>query len=241
MPNVRIARKTGLMPVLYPVKYRREEIMKRLLYVGIAMILALSFIGCGEGRDIYIAGILSDQLADGDIAFDPVQDLYTIVNGPDTLFFGIDEADRNLPEYRAFLDFPLDGTTDGDVVPADAEILRATLEVFIAEVSFAATIPTLLELVTFPIDGLTSADFDSFPLRFPNGRDASISFNLFSRDQGDFLLIDVTSLMREAQRRRLSDFQVRFMLDFDSDIGLVGIEDRPRVAVTAPLLTVRFR
>ncbi len=241
MQNERIAKKTGLTPMVYPMKNRRDDLMKRLLYVGIAVVLALSFIGCGEGRDIYIAGILSDQLADGDIAFDPVQDLYTIVNGPDTLFFGIDEADRNLPEYRAFLDFPLDGSTDGDLVPVDAEILRATLEVYIDEVSFAGIIPTLLELVTFPINGLTSADFDSLPLRFPNGRDASISFDLFSRDQGDFVLIDVTSLMREAQRRGLSDFQVRFVLDFDSDIGLVGIEDRPRVAVTAPLLTVRFR
>ena len=219
------------------------DIIRRLLYFGITAVLAMSLTGCGDGdsHNIFFAEILSDQLADGDIAYDPVRDLYIITNGPDTLFFGINEADRNLPEFRAFLDFPLDGSTDGDVVPVNAEILRATLEVFIDEVSFAGTIPTLLDLVPFPITGLTSADFDSSPLRFPNGSFASLSFDFFSSDKGFSVLIDVTSLMREVQRRELSDFQVRFLLDLDSDFGLVEIEDRPNVTMTAPRLTVKFR
>ncbi len=219
--------------------------MKRLFYLVITAVLVLSLSGCGRGRGdsrrIYVAQITSDQLADGDIAFDPVLNSYTIANGPDTLFFGIDEVNRNLPEFRAFLDFPLDGSTNGDVVPAYAEILSATLEVFIDEVSFAGTIPTLLELVPFSINGLTPADFDSSPLQFPDGSDASIRFNFFSSDRGEFVLIDVTPLMRETQRLGLSDFQVRFLLDFVSNFGLVGIQDRPRVAITAPLLTVKFR
>lgn len=217
--------------------------MKRLLYLGITAILALSLSGCGraDSRDIFVAQILSDQLADGDIAFDPVLNSYSITNGPNTLFFGIDEANRNLPEYRAFLDFPLDGSTNEDVVPANAEIVSATIEVFVDEVSFAGTIPTLLDLVIFPISGLTPADFNSSPLQFPDGTDASLIVDFFSSDQGDFVLIDVTPLMRETQRRELPDFQVRLLINFAANAGLVGIEDRPNIAVTAPQLTVWFR
>ena len=213
--------------------------MKRPLYILFIIMLALSLSGCGGSSNIFIAEILSDQLVDGDISFDGVS--YTIANGPDTLFFGIDEADFNVPEFRAFLDFPLDGSLGGDVLPIDAEIVSATLEVFIDEVSFAGTIPALLDLVIYSIDGLTPADFDSSPLRFPDGTDASLEFNFFSFDEGNFVLIDVTSLMREAQRRGLSDFQVRFILDFVTETGLVGLQDRPNVTVTAPQLTVEFR
>jgi len=225
------------------MKNHGSDIIRRLLYLGITAVLALSLMGCGDGdsRNIFIAEILSDQLADGDIAHDPVLDSFTITNGPNTIFFGIDEMNRNLPEFRAFLDFPLDGSTNEDVVPLNAEILEATLEVFIDEVSFAGTIPTLLDLVLFSITGLTPADFDSSPLQFPNGSDATLSFNFFSSDEGFFVLIDVTSLMQQTQRLGLSDFQVRFLLDFNSDSGIVGIQDRPNIAMTAPLLTVTFR
>ncbi len=216
--------------------------MKKLFYLGITAILVLSFSGCGSGetRTIFVAQIFSDQPADGDIAFDPVLNAYTITNGPNTIFFGIDDSETNLPEYRAFLDFPLDGSNNGDVVPADAEIVSATLEVFVDEVSFAGTIPTLLDLVRFSISGLTSADFDSSPVQFSGGADATLSFDFISSDQGNFVLIDVTSLMQETQRRGLSDFQVRFLLDFVTNTGFVGIEDRPNVTVTAPLLIVEY-
>ena len=79
--------------------------MKRLLYILLIAMLALYLSGCGSSGnsgDIFIVQILSDQSADGDIAFDGVS--YAIANSPDTLFFGIDESDINLPEYRAFLD-----------------------------------------------------------------------------------------------------------------------------------------
>jgi hypothetical protein len=220
-----------------------RNIIRKLFSLGITAALALAFMSCGTGdsRDVFIAEVLSDQLADGDIAYDPVLDSFDITNGPNTVFFGIDEADHNLPEFRAFLDFPLDGSTGGDSVPLNAEIIHATLEVFIDEVSFAGTVPTLLDLVIFPINGLTPADFDSSPLRFPGGSDATLSFDFFSSDQGFYVLIDVTSLMRQVQRLGLSDFQVRFVLDFSSDSGLVGIQDRPNVSITAPLLKVTFR
>jgi hypothetical protein len=199
---------------------------------AILAIAACSGGGSGDSRIIFVAHIFSDQPADGDIAFDPVRQTFTITNRPDTLFFGIDDRAINRPEYRAFLDFPLDGSTGGDVVPANAVIVSATLEVFVNEASFAITIPTFLDLVSYPFNGLRSQDFNSPPLVFQR-------LNFFRSDQGKFIAIDVTPLMREAQRLRLTDFQVRFLLERAvSDIGFVGIEDR--ITITAPRLTVEY-
>jgi hypothetical protein len=208
--------------------------MRRLLHFGVAAILALAFSGCGGGdsRTIFVAQIVSDQQTDGDIAFNGTS--FTITSGPDTLFFGIDDNDPNFPEYRAFLDFPLDGTTGQDVVPPHAAIVSATLEVFINRVNFASPVPTLLDLVQYPLSGLTTGDFNSVPLVF-----RSIDFR--SSDVGNFVAIDVTPLMQEAQRLGLADFQVRFLLDPAAVAGFVGVEDRPNIALTAPLLTVEYR
>ena len=220
------------------MKNRGEGPMRRLLHFGVAAILALAFSGCGGGggdsRTIFVAEIVSDQPADGDIAFDPVLRSFTITNGLDTLFFGIDDNDPNFPEYRAFLDFPLDGSTGQDVVPANAAIVSATLEVFVTEVSFATRIPTLLDLVEYPVTGLRAQDFSSPPLTFQ-------SLDFFLADRGNYIAIDVTPLMREAQRLGLSDFQVRFQVDFSlTDFGFIGLDDRPTVTLTAPLLTVEY-
>jgi hypothetical protein len=211
------------------------EAMRKLLRLGIMAVVMLSLTACGDSRTVFVAQIFSDQPADGDIAFDPVLQTFTITNGPPRLFFGIDDLDPNFPEYRAFLDFPLDGSTGQDVVPSGAVIVSAILEVFIDEVSFAAVVPTLLDLVQYPITGLRAQDFDSPPL-------ATRSLDFLASDEGNFVAIDVTPLMREAQRLGLADFQVRFLLDFvPNPIGFVGIEDRPTVALTAPLLIVEFR
>ena len=213
---------------------RREGHMRKMLYFGVAAILALAFSGCGggHGQTVFVAQILSDQPADGDIAFDGVN--FTFANGPDTLFFGIDDNDPNFPEYRAFLDFPLNGSAGGDIVPSNAVIVSATLEVFVTEVSFATPIPTLLDLVEYPVTGLRAQDFSSPPLTFR-------SLDFFLEDQGNYVAIDVTPLMREAQRLRLSDFQVRFQMDSSlTDFGFIGLDDRPTVTLTAPLLTVEY-
>jgi hypothetical protein len=213
--------------------------MKNLLRLCLIAVFMISIAACGGGdnpppRAIFVAEILSDQPADGDIAYDPFQRSFTITNGPGTLYFGIDDSDRNFPEYRAFLDFPLDGSTGEDVVPADAVIVSATLEVFVNEARFATVIPTLLDLVLYPVSGLRPQDFNSSPLVFQR-------LNFFRSDQGMPVAIDVTPLMREAQRLGLSDFQVRLRLDRDfSNIGFVGIEDLPNISITAPLLTVEY-
>ncbi|MGB5884217.1 MAG: hypothetical protein WBG28_08985, partial [Desulfobulbales bacterium] len=127
--------------------------MHKLSLLGIltVMLLTLSCNG-SDPQPVIVADIFSDQATDGDIAFDPVLQSFTITNGPETLFFGIDDSDPNLPEYRAFLDFPLDGSTGGEVIPINARIVSATLEVFINEVSFAPIVPTLLDLVSYPIN-----------------------------------------------------------------------------------------
>jgi hypothetical protein len=210
--------------------------MRKLICFCILTILVPALAACGgksDARALFVAEILSDQPADGDIAFDPVRQTFTITHGPDTLFFGIDDRDPNLPEFRAFLDFPLDGSTGEDVVPAAARIDSATLEVFIDSVSFAPIVRTLLDLVTYPVSRLRAEDFDSLPL-------LSQTLNFFASDQQRFVKIDVTSLMREAQRLSLTDFQVRFLLDPSEDVGFVGIEDLPAVSLTAPLLTVVY-
>jgi hypothetical protein len=89
----------------------------------------------------------------------------------------------------------------------------------------------LLDLVSFQPPTLIPADFDRPPL-------VSLSFDVFTSDTGATLVVAVTSLMFEAQRLGLQDFQVRLLLDFTASSGLVEIDDS--VAATAPLLTVQF-
>jgi hypothetical protein len=218
------------------MKRKTFETVKSFSLAVILILGIVSIIASGGGSDpqpILVADIFSDQPTDGDIAFDPVLESFTITQGPETLFFGIDDSDQNLPEFRAFLDFPLDGSTGEEVIPINARIVSATLEVFINELSFAPIVPTLLELVSYPITGLRVDDFDSFPL-------LSEPLDFFASDVGTIVSIDVTPLMREAQRLGLPDFQVRFVLDFVTDIGFVGIDDLPLDPSTAPLLTVRY-
>ncbi|MGZ8449185.1 MAG: hypothetical protein ACXWWV_06295 [Candidatus Deferrimicrobiaceae bacterium] len=214
--------------------------MRRRLYFGVAAILLLSLSGCGGGggdsRTIFVAQIASDQPADGDIEFDPVLQTFAITNGPNILLFGINGLDPAIDhEFRAFLDFPLDGSTGGDVVPANARIVSATITVFVDDVLFASSVPTLIDLVQYPLSGLRLSDYDSSPL-------GNVVGNTFftSADIGFDVTFDVTPLMQEAQLRGFSDFQVRLLLDFSGDIGLVSIEDLPNVAISAPLLTVEY-
>jgi hypothetical protein len=155
---------------------------------------------------IFEVFILSDQPTDGDIAFDPVLGSFAITQGPDTLLFGIDSASPTQPEYRAFLDFPLDGSTDYPAIPLDAIIHSATLTIFVNFVDFAATVPVLLDLVEYSvIAGLTPHDYSSVPL-------AVRAFKIFHYDAGGDVSIDVTQLMTAAQILGLADFQVRFLL-----------------------------
>jgi len=210
--------------------------MRTLYILAILGALALVPAACGGDRDVFVAQTLSDQRADGDIVFSPEpppNGTYTISQADATgnVIFGI-AADAS--EYRAFLTFPLDGSIGGDTVPLGAVILSADIEVFVTDVGQASTVPTLVELVPYPITGLTSTDFDSLPIatRGP--------FDFFRSDVNAFVRIDVTPLMVEAQHRRLLDLQLRFLLDFVPGVlGLIEIDDD--LSSRAPLLTVSYR
>ena len=202
-----------------------------LVLVGM---LALFLAGCGGGddRSTVVIRSLSDQPVDGDIGFTP-PGTFSIsqANVTKNVLYGIDSGGT---EFRAFLDFPLDGSTGGGVVPLGAVIVSAYVDVYVNDVRFSTSVPTLLDLVPFPLSGLTIADYDSTPLltRTP--------FDILRSDINRFVRIDVTSLMVEAQRRGLPDLQLRFLLDFDPlASGLVEFDDN--LASRAPLLTVEFR
>ena len=94
-----------------------------------------------------IVRILSDLASDGDIAFDPVLSSFTVTTGPSSVLFGIDSLNFNLPEFRAFLTFPLDGFTGQPAVPGNALIVSAEVMVFVNFLDFASDVPTFIDLV----------------------------------------------------------------------------------------------
>jgi hypothetical protein len=152
--------------------------------------------------------ILSDLSSDGDIAFDPFLSSFTVTTGPPYVLFGIDSFNADLPEFRAFLTFPLDGVTGQPVVPGDALIVSADVEVFVNRFDFASTVPTFLDLVQYPFRNLASVDFDAVPLA------TRPRFDFFASDMSNFVQIEVTSLMQAAQATPgLVDFQLRFSRD----------------------------
>jgi hypothetical protein len=159
----------------------------------------------------FTAQILSDLPSDGDIAYDPVLRSYFVTQSPPTVWFGIDSLDSHLPEYRAFFTFPLDGITGQPTVPGNAFIVSADVEVFINFLDFASAVPTFLDMVEYPfgdLGGIDPAfDFSQSPLA------ARSPFDFFLGDVGNFVRIEVTSMMRQAQILSLVDFQVRFSRD----------------------------
>ncbi len=208
--------------------------MRKIGILGLVGVLALVLSGCGGGSDrtTVVIQSLSDQPVDGDIGV-TAPGTFTISQADVTrnVLYGIDSGGT---EFQAFLDFPLNGSNGGGVVPLSAVIVSADIEVFVDNVTISSSVPTLLDLVSFPVTGLTSADFNSVPLltRTP--------FNILSSDINNFVRIDVTSLMSEAQDRGLRNLQLRFLLDFVLGAsGLVELDDG--VAGRAPLLTVEYR
>jgi len=205
--------------------------MRKIWILGLVGVLALILAGCGGGDDRNpVIQSLSDRPADGDIGFtSPSTFLISQADATGNVQYGIDSGGT---EFRAFLDFPLDGFTGGGVLPLNAVIVSADIDLFVNNVSFATSVPTFLDHVPFPVSGLTSADFDSPPLL------TRPSFNILSSDFNNFVRIDVTSLMVDAQNRGLRSLQLRF-LPASLAPGLVEFDDG--VAATAPLLTVEFR
>ena len=200
--------------------------MKRIFLAAIMVFLILSPIGCGHHDSsfpIFTSFIISDLAFDGDISVTADGNITTVTKSPQSVFAGIDSTGK---EFRAFLDFPLDS------VPGDAGIDSAFLDIFIDSVSLSSgnTIPIRIDLLDKSLT-LTASDYDLLPI-------TSLMIDIFTTDIGHHVNVDVTSLMREAQSRRLADFQIRILEDPISVPGIIEIDDA--TTTTAPQLEVNY-
>ncbi|MFC3110577.1 hypothetical protein ACFOFO_21890 [Undibacterium arcticum] len=214
--------------------------MKKILFAAVMMSLVLTMSGCGGGDSSnpptpIVTQIHSRAAFDGDIQFDP-PNLFTIVQGnTPSVFAGVHPVTGS--EFRAFLDFPLTGAGG---VPGSAIINSATLDIFIDSISIqpvASSIPIRIELVTFPPQTLLASDFNRTIQ--PALALTTIIPPISRADVSRHVTVDVTSLMVQAQRSGLTDFQIRILED-DGFVfpGLIEIDDT--TINRAPLLTVSF-
>lgn len=204
--------------------------MHRLIIAFGVVALSAPIAGCGGDDDFdrHIVDITSNQPADGSVAFDPVTEELTVESAADVqvVTYGIDDSDPDAPEFRGFLDFSRKG-----IVPIDADVRLAVLEIFIGAVEFADTVPSLLELVDYPHSGPRAADFDGDALD-------SRTFDVFDSDVGDFIRLDVTDQYLTALDEGLSHTQFRLSLDPSATRGFVQIADH--LEENAPLLRVKY-
>jgi hypothetical protein len=224
--------------------------MKRTFLAAIIVLISLPLTGCGGGGDgggssapqTIVTQILSDPAFDGDIAHDlSTASAFTVTQGnTQSVFAGIDFV--NGVEYRAFLDFPLSGQGG---VPGDAIIESAILDIFINSILLQTatdTIPIRIDLVSFP-QPMIETDFSRTSQ--PALATMTIAPPISQADLSQHISIDVTSLMMEAQRLGLPDFQVRILEDnliVGAPLGLIEINDTTGAfrGDLAPLLQVSY-
>ena len=210
---------------------------KRITAVSLLlMILALT--GCGGGGNssppavvttaTFVTQILSTQAIDGDIA-ETSPNVFSKIQGGPSVSAGIDPV--TLAEYRSFLHFPQAN------FPSSATIVSAKLRIFINDIRPSiGTIPLFIDLVSFPPPTLIANDFFQTAL-------STISTSIFQSDFRNYVVIDVTPLMKEAQRLVLPNFQIRIREDrvlvgpglID---GIITIDDA--AATLAPQLEVTY-
>jgi hypothetical protein len=196
--------------------------------------------GDGSGPAQVVTHILSDAAYDGDIE-QTSPSVYVVTQGMSatvqSVFAGIDPAAGT--EFRAFLDFPLSGVGG---VPGDATIDSAFLEFFVNDVEPpSGSVPIRVDLVSFQPPTLLGTDFDRSAQ--PPLASALVQGDVTKADVGNFVAVDVTPLMVEAQRLGLLNFQVRIMEDLGPAIfTLVEIDDSTGAdrSSRAPLLTVTY-
>ena len=226
---------------------RRAALPVNGMQVGVAIGVVcalLCLVGCGDNGDgvppQVMTQILSDSRFDGDIEHTSPTS-YTVTQGMSpsvqSIFAGINPAAGS--EFRAFLDFPLSGSGG---VPGNAIIDSAFLEVLVNNVIPSnGSVPIRVELVAFQPPTLIATDFDR-TAQPPLGA-VLVSGDVTAADIGQFVAVDVTPLMVQAQQLGLVDFQVRIMEDLGPPIfTLIEIDDtieadRPQ---RAPLLTVTY-
>lgn len=202
--------------------------MKRIAIALMVLLTVLAVAGCGGGhdRELVTARIVSDPLADGDIA--QLGSTFTINQNVASIFAGEDPG--NLEDFRAFLTFPLAS------IPGTARIQAATLDIVVRSVTVLPTnaeIPVRVELVTYPRPPgtLSPVDFNK-----PALIATSIVTAITSADVNHSVPIDVTPLMDAAQQIPLSHLQLRITADFGAVPGLIEIDDD----VDPPLLFVDY-
>lgn len=214
--------------------------MKKILVAAILMYTILMLSGCGGGGDSpppvvvvpqVVTRILSTQAFDGDILNGSTVSPLNAAS----VYAGIDPF--SLSEYRAFLVFPLTGLGG---VPGSAYIDAATLDLFINSITLhpsASSIPIRIELVSYPPQTLQASDY--YRTSLPPLYFTTIIPPISGADVLRHVSIDVTSLMVEAQRRGLSDFQIRILED-DGFVFPGLIETNDATINRAPLLTVTY-
>jgi hypothetical protein len=208
-------------------------------------ILLLS--GCGgggddidDGSEIFTTQILSDPRYDGDIE-QVSSGVYTVTQGMSStvqsVLVGIDPVGGT--EFRAFLDFPLGGPGG---VPGNALIDSAFLEIYVDNLDpIDALLPVRVDLVDFQPPTLVDTDFSRSAQ--PALASVTLTPDISRSDVGTYVPIDVTPLMREAQRLGLVDFQVRILQDLGPGIPVLMVVDDSTAADRssfAPLLTVTY-
>jgi hypothetical protein len=217
--------------------------MKRMFLAAILAFISLPLAGCGGGGSsappTIVTQILSNAAFDGDIAHDLLSaGTFTITQGSmQSVFAGIDPA--TVTEYRAFLDFSLGGVGG---IPGCAIIESATLDIVIDSIlpnPLSGSIPLRIDLVSFQPPTLIETDFS----RTIQPALETITVPIFQVDFGQHVSIDVTSLMMEAQRLGLPDFQIRILEDLGSvSHGRIEINDTTGSfrGDLAPLLQVSY-
>jgi hypothetical protein len=203
--------------------------------------------GGGDDRDpdrieppAVVTHILSDPRFDGDIEL-TAANTYAVTQGMSatvqSVLAGIDPTTGS--EFRGFLDFPLGGNGG---VPADAFVESAYLEFYVDNlIPESGRLPVRVELVSFQPPNLIGTDFDRSIQ--PQIAAVLVSGDVNRDDIGNFVTVDVTPLMVEAQRLALIDFQVRILEDLGSAIEtLMEIDDTTTAArqQRAPVLTVTY-
>lgn len=217
--------------------------MKKVLFAIMAgMILTLT--GCGNQGPTYVTTqILSNPAQDGDIAFDPSTNSYSVTQGMagtvQSVFAGIDPVTS--VEYRAFLDFPLNGTGG---IPLDAGISSAFLNIIINSTNpqpLAGSFPIRIDLVSFQ-QPMIGTDFDR--TLQPALATLTTAIQPITQSSSVQVTIDVTTLMIEAQRQGLSNFQLRIMEGLGTVVpGVIEISDPTlgtNPSALAPLLQVTY-
>jgi hypothetical protein len=210
--------------------------MIRKSFVAMAVLVAMLLAGCG-GSDAppapprFTGQMTSLQAADGDVEFDGVAYTITPASSTGTVLYGLGPTS----ETRAFLTFPLDGSTGGDVIPIDARVVAADLRLNVSRVDLLL-FPSLVDLVAYPATGPAGADFASAPLGGAFG-----NFSLRGSDENGVVRIDVTPLVQEAVFRGVNEVQFRLAYDWGSTSpdGWVGFLDGANTAV-APRLTIVY-